>query len=68
MARQAQPELVGQLKSNEVGILGWEVLVWRLPNGGTRLTAQKAVVDEKQANPATKLEQLPLVDIHGNKV
>jgi len=68
MAREAQPELLGILKTDEKAPEGWVQTVWRLPSGKTRIMAQKAVVVGKKTTTGETLSQLKLVDVEGNPV
>lgn len=68
MARQVQPILKGALKRDDKADPSWLILVWELPNGRRRLTAEKAVLVGKQAITGKELYQQRLVDVDGNPV
>lgn len=63
MARQLKPTIVGSLKLNEDGPSNWTTLVWRLPNGGLRISGSKANVGENTGQTGGQLKQLTFDDL-----
>jgi len=63
--RQSQPELLGRLKTNDVGAERWEFNMYRMPGGTLRLAAQKATVVGKTGKDGKPVVQLKLVNADG---
>lgn len=60
MARSTPPKLVGQIQSNKAGLLGYEVWIWELPGGHTRVEVKKGTQAPKKGTQGGRLLQLPL--------